>query len=220
MAIRWEKLTVKSQQAMEQAQARAAELGNPEVLPVHLLLALIEDREGALGCSRWVKIEEGPYKMDGPGPEYETLAAMGTMCLIDNLNAVSYANDLCNRYGIDTISTGVAIAFAMEAYEKGLIRKEDTGGIELKWGDEKAMLAMVHQIGKKEKLGALLGQSASFSLARSASRLEAPSSLSMSGKAAARPCSPPRTTRTRSRSHLRALARPRSRLTSGCIVSQ
>jgi len=111
-----------------------------------------------LGCSRWVKIEEGPYKMDGPGPEYETLAAMGTMCLIDNLNAVSYANDLCNRYGIDTISTGVAIAFAMEAYEKGLIRKEDTGGIELKWGDEKAMLAMVHQIGKKEKLGALLGQ--------------------------------------------------------------
>ena len=111
-----------------------------------------------LGCSRWVKIEEGPYKMDGPGPEYETLAALGTMCLIDNLNAVSFANDLCNRYGIDTISTGVAIAFAMEAYEKGLIHKEDTGGIELKWGDEQAMIAMVHQIGKKEKLGALLGQ--------------------------------------------------------------
>lgn len=85
-----------------------------------------------LGCSRWVKIEEGPYKMDGPGPEYETLGAMGTMCLIDDLNAVSFANDLCNRYGVDTISTGVAIAFAMEAYEKGLITKEDTGGIELK----------------------------------------------------------------------------------------
>ena len=111
-----------------------------------------------LGCSRWVKIEEGPYKMDGPGPEYETLAALGTMCLIDNLNAVSFANDLCNRYGIDTISTGVAIAFAMEAYEKGLIKKEDTGGIELKWGDDQAMIAMVHQIGKNEKIGALLGQ--------------------------------------------------------------
>ena len=96
--------------------------------------------------------------MDGPGPEYETLAAFGTMCLIDNLNAVSFANDLCNRYGIDTISTGVAIAFAMEAYEKGLIKKEDTGGIELKWGDEQAMIAMVHQIGKNEKLGAILGQ--------------------------------------------------------------
>ncbi len=111
-----------------------------------------------IGCSRWVKIEEGPYKMDGPGPEYETLGAMGTMCLIDNLNAVSFANDLCNRYGIDTISTGVAIAFAMEAYEKGLIRKEELGGIEPKWGDEQAMIALVHQIGKQEKLGALLGQ--------------------------------------------------------------
>jgi aldehyde:ferredoxin oxidoreductase len=111
-----------------------------------------------LGCSRWVKIEEGPYKMDGPGPEYETLAALGTMCLVDDLNAVSFANDLCNRYGIDTISTGVVIAFAMEAYEKGLIRKEDAGGIELKWGDTQAMLAMVQQIGKNEKLGALLGQ--------------------------------------------------------------
>jgi len=111
-----------------------------------------------LGCSRWVKINEEPHKMDGPGPEYETLASFGTMCLIDNLNAVSFANDLCNRYGMDTISTGCTIAFAMEAYEKGLIKKEDTGGIELKWGDAKAMIAMVHQMGKKEKLGGLLGQ--------------------------------------------------------------
>jgi len=111
-----------------------------------------------LGCSRWVKIEEGPYKMDGPGPEYEALAALGTMCLIDNLKAVSFANDLCNRYGIDTTSTGSAIAFGMEAYEKGLITKEQTGGVELKWGNEQAMIAMVHQVGKNEKLGALLGQ--------------------------------------------------------------
>ena len=111
-----------------------------------------------VGCSRWVKIEEGPYKMDGPGPEYETLAALGTMCLIDNLYAVSFANDLCNRYGLDPISTGSAIAFAMEAYEKGLIKKEQAGGVELKWGNEQAMIAMIYQIGKNEKLGAILGQ--------------------------------------------------------------
>ncbi len=111
-----------------------------------------------IGCSRWVKIEQGPYKMDGPGPEYETLGAFGTMCLIDNLNAVSYANDLCNRYGIDTISTGVAIAFGIEAFEKGFIKKEDTGGVVPKWGDEQAMIALVHQIGRREKLGELLGQ--------------------------------------------------------------
>ncbi len=111
-----------------------------------------------LGCSRYINIKEGPYKMEGPGPEYETLAALGTLCLIDDLNAVSFANDLCNRYGMDTISTGAAIAFAMEAYEKGLITTKDTGGIELKWGDARAMMAMVHQIGGKEKAGALLGQ--------------------------------------------------------------
>jgi aldehyde:ferredoxin oxidoreductase len=111
-----------------------------------------------IGCSRWVKIDQGPYKMDGPGPEYETLAALGTMCLVDDLNAVSFANDLCNRYGMDTISTGAAIAFGMEAYEKGLIKKENTGGVELKWGDAQALIAMVYQIGKKEKIGALLGQ--------------------------------------------------------------
>jgi len=111
-----------------------------------------------IGCSRWVKIDEGPYKMEGPGPEYETLAALGTMCLVDNLNAVSFANDLCNRYGLDTISTGAAIAFGMESYGKGLITQKDTGGIELKWGDEQAMIAMVHQIGKNEKVGAILGQ--------------------------------------------------------------
>jgi aldehyde:ferredoxin oxidoreductase len=96
--------------------------------------------------------------MEGPGPEYETLASFGTMCLIDDLNAVSFANDLCNRYGLDTISAGVVIAFAMEAYENGLINKADTGGIELNWGDEKAMLAILHQIGNREKIGALLGQ--------------------------------------------------------------
>jgi aldehyde:ferredoxin oxidoreductase len=111
-----------------------------------------------IGCSRWVKIDEGPYKMEGPGPEYETLASFGTMCLIDDLNAVSFANDLCNRYGLDTISTGVAIAFGMEAYEKGLIKKEETGGVELKWGDPSAMIAMVHQIGNREKIGSVLGQ--------------------------------------------------------------
>jgi len=110
-----------------------------------------------LGCTRWVMIDDDPYKMEGPGPEYETLAALGTMCLVDNLNAVSFGNDLCNRYGIDTISTGVVISFAMEAYEKGLITQKDTGGVKLEWGNDRAMIAMVHQIGKKEKLGEILG---------------------------------------------------------------
>lgn len=66
--------------------------------------------------------------------------------------------ELCNRYGIDTISAGSAIAFAMEAYERGILNKGDTDGIELKWGNAKAMIEIIHKIGKREGLGKLLGE--------------------------------------------------------------
>jgi len=108
-------------------------------------------------CARWIKIEEGPFAMEGPGPEYETLAAFGTMLMNDDLASVCWANDLCNRYGVDTISTGSVIAFAMEAYEKGIISKEEAG-CELTWGNADAIVEMIHQIGNARGLGALLGQ--------------------------------------------------------------
>jgi len=112
-----------------------------------------------IACGRVVKITDGPYAgVDGAGPEYETLGALGSMCLIDDLNAIAMGNELCNRYGIDTISTGSAIAFAMEAYERGIISKKDTDGIELRWGNTEAMIEMVHKIGKREGLGKLLGE--------------------------------------------------------------
>ena len=111
-----------------------------------------------IGCSRWVKIENGPYQMDAPGPEYETLGALGSMCLIDDLNAVSYAAHLCNIYGMDTISCGSTIAFAMECYEKGLITKQDTDGIELTWGNQDALIEVVKQIAMGEGIGKLLGK--------------------------------------------------------------
>jgi len=112
-----------------------------------------------VGCGRVVKVTDGPFApVDGGGPEYETIAALGSNCLVDNLEAIAKANELCNRYGIDTMSAGSAIAFAMEAYEKGLINKKDTGGIDLKWGDGKALVEMVEKIGKQEDIGALLGE--------------------------------------------------------------
>ena len=111
-----------------------------------------------IGCSRWVKIEEGPYKMEGPGPEYETLGSFGSMLLNDDLESICHLNELCNSYGIDTISAGCAIAFAMEAYENGVITKEDTGGVELTWGNVDAIIEMTHQIGQAKGLGKLLGQ--------------------------------------------------------------
>jgi len=110
-----------------------------------------------IACARWVHIKDGPYAFEGPGPEYETLGAMGTMTLVDNLEAVAYAGHLCNVYGLDTISTGCTIAFAMECYEKGLLTKEDTDGIDLSWGNAEAVVKTTERMGKMEgNLGKLL----------------------------------------------------------------
>ena len=112
-----------------------------------------------LGCGRIVKIDKGPYAgVEGAGPEYETLALLGSSCLIDNLEAICFANELCNRLGLDTMSTGGAIAFGMEAYEKGLIDREDTGGIELRWGSAEAMIETIRLIAQKKGVGELLGK--------------------------------------------------------------
>jgi aldehyde:ferredoxin oxidoreductase len=112
-----------------------------------------------LGCGRKVKVESGPYAgVEGAGPEYETLALFGSNCLIDNLEALCFANELCNRFGLDTMSTGGVIAFGMEAYEKGLINKEDTGGIVLRWGNVEALIEMIKIIAQKKGFGELLGK--------------------------------------------------------------
>ena len=112
-----------------------------------------------IGCGKTVKIEQGPYAgVWGHGPEYETLAGFGGNCQCDDLNAISWMNDLCNRYGMDTITTSAVIAFAMEAYEKGLLTKDDTGGIDLVWGDAGAIIAAIHTIARREGLGELLSK--------------------------------------------------------------
>jgi aldehyde:ferredoxin oxidoreductase len=103
-----------------------------------------------MGCHRRVTVSDGKYAMDSYGPEYETLGMIGSDCLIDNLLAVNKANELCNRYSLDTIEFGGVCAFAMEAYEAGQITKGDLGGIELKWGDGDAMLALLEKIAKRD----------------------------------------------------------------------
>ncbi|MEM1585841.1 MAG: aldehyde ferredoxin oxidoreductase family protein [Candidatus Bathyarchaeia archaeon] len=112
-----------------------------------------------IACGRYIKISEGPYApLEGYGPEYETIAALGSLCMNDNLEAIAKANDLCNRFGLDTISTGATIAFAMECYERGIITKDDTGGIDLRWGDPDAIIKVVELIGRREGIGAILGE--------------------------------------------------------------
>lgn len=112
-------------------------------------------------CKRVVEIKDGPYKVDPyyGGPEYETLGTFGSYCGIDDLAAVSLANQICNEYAVDTIACGATIAFAIECYEKGIITKEQTGGIDLKFGNAEAMLETLRQIVTgSTPLGRTLGQ--------------------------------------------------------------
>jgi aldehyde:ferredoxin oxidoreductase len=112
-----------------------------------------------IGCGRRVKVDKGPFApVEGAGPEYESVAMLGSLCLVDDIEAIAKANEICNRYGMDTISAGAAIAFAMEAYEKGIITKKDTGELELLWGRGDVMVKMTEKIGKREGLGQLLGE--------------------------------------------------------------
>jgi aldehyde:ferredoxin oxidoreductase len=92
------------------------------------------------------------------GPEYETLATLGSYCGVDDLVAIAYANQLCNMYGMDTISCGATIAFAMDCFEHGLLTEEDTGGATLRFGNAQAMVQMVEQAGRREGFGDLLAE--------------------------------------------------------------
>ncbi len=112
-----------------------------------------------VACKRVVSVKEGPYRTgEGPGPEYETLASFGSMLMIDDLAGLIKINESCNRYGLDTISCGCTIAFAMDCFENGIITADDTGGIDLTWGNAAAVLEMVERIGRREGFGDVLAE--------------------------------------------------------------
>ncbi len=111
-----------------------------------------------IGCWRYVEVEDGRFAgVKGKGPEYETVASFGSLLLNDDIRAIAKANDMCNHYGLDTISTGVTIAFAMECYEKGLIGRDDVG-LELRWGDSDVILELIRRIGEREGFGNILAE--------------------------------------------------------------
>jgi aldehyde:ferredoxin oxidoreductase len=99
---------------------------------------------------------DNPYHKLDPvygGPEYEGMGALGSLCGIDDNLAISKANEICNANGLDVISAGASVAFVMECFEKGVLTKEDTGGIELRWGDGDGMVRAVEMIAKREGYG-------------------------------------------------------------------
>ncbi len=135
-----------------------------------------QDREGRdtcfgciIRCKRVVEIKEGPYQVDPHygGPEYETVSTFGSYCGVENLAAIAKANEICNQYGIDTISCGATIAWAMEGFETGMLTSKDTDGIELTFGNAEAMVKVTEMIGKREGIGDLLAEGS----ARAADRL-------------------------------------------------
>ncbi|MDH5792386.1 MAG: aldehyde ferredoxin oxidoreductase C-terminal domain-containing protein, partial [Candidatus Bathyarchaeota archaeon] len=113
----------------------------------------------AVRCKKEVELKE-PYEVEARygGPEYETLAALGSDCGVSDLAAICKANELCQRYGLDTIGAGATIAFAMECYEEGIITPGMTGGIDLRFGDAGAMLQVLDLIGRREGIGDLLAE--------------------------------------------------------------
>ncbi len=110
-----------------------------------------------IACGRLSEVT-GKYACKGEGPEYETVGSLGPMCDISDLEAITYANNLCNEYGLDTISTGSTIAFAMECFEKGILTPEETEGLEITFGEADVVVELIHKIARREGIGNLLAE--------------------------------------------------------------
>jgi len=114
-----------------------------------------------IGCGSILDLEAGEYHVtDAHKPEYESLAAFGPMCLNDDMESLVYANELCNLYGLDTISAGSTVAFAIECFENGLISKEETDGLELRWGNSDAIIGVLRKMCLREGIGDILADGA------------------------------------------------------------
>lgn len=148
----------------------AAEAISGEKLYDELLRGAAEgqqDREGRDTCYaciiRCKRVVEAEWRNQAilpeyGGPEYETMATFGSYCGVDDLLAVSYANQLCNEYGADTISCGATLSWAIECFEQGVLSLEDTGGIALRYGDAGAMVAMLQKTLAREGFGDILAE--------------------------------------------------------------
>ena len=119
-----------------------------------------------IGCGGETVVDEGPITSHTHKPEYETLGAFGTMCLNDDLASINRCNEICNRNALDTISTACTIAFAIECYENGLITDEDTGGIQLTWGNAEAIVAVTEAIADGTGFGKVLADGAKVAAER------------------------------------------------------
>jgi aldehyde:ferredoxin oxidoreductase len=112
----------------------------------------------SINCTKYSVVPSGKYKSVINGPDYETVYGFGSICEVDDIRAICKVDEVCDEYGIDLIQASMSVAWAMECYEKGIFTKQDTGGLDLTWGNADAMIHLTELIGKQEGLGALLAK--------------------------------------------------------------
>jgi aldehyde:ferredoxin oxidoreductase len=112
-----------------------------------------------IACGRVVTLEDGSRRK---GPEYETIVSFGPNLLVDDLTTITRLGELCDRYGMDTISTGNTVGLAFYLYEQGVITSKDTGGFELRWGDVEVIEKLIHLTAQREGIGEVLAQGSRF----------------------------------------------------------
>ncbi len=132
---------------------------NAQAVSDQLLIEAVRCYSCPVACGRGTEIRQGKWKgAHGEGPEYETADTLGAMCGVNDLNAITMANYHCNEYGLDTITAGSTIAFAIECYQRGILKDEQTGGIALKFGDGDLLVDLIGKIARREGLGDLLAE--------------------------------------------------------------
>jgi aldehyde:ferredoxin oxidoreductase len=129
-----------------------------EAIRKHYLVKPRADYACLQRCGRYTLVKTGPYAYCGGSPEYESQSALGSRCGNDNLESILYGHHISNLYGLDTISTGATISWAMEAWDEGLITADDTGGIDLSWGNHESVVKLIHMIAKREGFGDILAE--------------------------------------------------------------
>ena len=129
----------------------------PEIIAEKYRIAQEACHGCAVGCKYIIRVKDGKYPTDPVGgPEYETLMAFGSNCLNNDVESVFYLGKRCDLLGLDTISCGKTIGFAMELYERGILTKKDTDGLDLSWGNAESQAALVEKIAKREGIGKIL----------------------------------------------------------------
>ena len=138
--------------------------GFEKITGAYMRDTIMIDRGGCyacpIRCKRVVEVNDEDYQVNPlyGGPEYETIGAFGSNCGVDDLRAISMANELCNAYSLDTIAAGMAVSFAMECFENGLLTLDDTDGLDLSFGNGQAMVELTRRICEREGLGDLLAE--------------------------------------------------------------